>query len=59
MCGVYRVWGRGLCGHEISYMSTVGAKCGAILGAMILVTHALFLAMSGMGIIMLCYINNP
>jgi hypothetical protein len=23
--GVYRVWERGLCGREISYMSTVGA----------------------------------
>jgi hypothetical protein len=26
MWGVYRVWGRGLCGHEISYVSTVGAQ---------------------------------
>jgi hypothetical protein len=42
MWGVYRVWGRGLCGRDISYVSTVGAESGAIMGVVILVIHALF-----------------
>ena len=47
MCGVFfRVWGKGFfVGVEISFVSVVGAWSGTVL----LVIHALILAMSRMG----------
>jgi hypothetical protein len=60
ICGVFIGCGEGVCvGARSRLCQWWVHSLGIFMGVLILVIHTLFLAMSRLAIVILCYINNP